>query len=302
MKGAMKTFLLCLVLAVPPAQAAPAATPSTVEKARAAFLSAQQLYQASRFVEALKKFEEAQALNAHPVILFNIARCHEQLGAVPEAIRAYREYLRLSPGAADRSEVQASIASLEKRAPQSATQTLVVSAEPAGSLVKVDGKSVGKSPVSTELPPGEHELEVSAEGFEPFKRTFTLTALRPLEMNVSLRAVTVAADAPTRPPTLTPDDAPPMPPLVSQPVEPRRRTFTWVAGGAALVSGAVATGLGIGANATAAELRSGTVRPTLEGDAIAGRAQGLATGANVAWAVAGTAAVTAIVLFFVEGS
>jgi hypothetical protein len=89
--------------------------------------------------------------------------------------------------------------------------------------------------------------------------------------------------------------------LVSQADEPRRtRTFTWIAGGTALASGAVATGLGIAANVTADDLRSGLVRPSADLDRIATHAQDLATGANVAWVVAGTAAVTAIVLFFVE--
>lgn len=302
-KPPMKSLFLCLALASS-ALAAPAAPEANTEKARTAFSAAQTLYQAGRFAEALTKFQEAQALKPHPVIIFNIARCHEQLGALPQALAAYREYLRLSPDATDRDAVKTSIASLEKRVPQ--TQQLVVSVEPATAVVKVDGKKVGSSPATIELPPGEHALEVSAEGYEPFKRSFTMSAQRPLEMNVSLSAKVVVAavavvDAPTRTPELTPLDAPPMPPLVSQPDEPRRtRTFTWIAGGTAIASGAVATGLGIAANATANDLRSGQVRQTTQLDGIATQAQGLATGANVAWVVAGTAAVTAIVLFFVE--
>jgi tetratricopeptide (TPR) repeat protein len=295
----MKSLFLCLVLA----STALAAPEANTEKARAAFQAAQALYQAGRFADALTKFQEAQALKPHPVIIFNIARCHEQLGAVPQALAAYREYLRLSPDASDREAVNASIASLEKP-PQN--QQFVVSVEPAAAVVKVDGQRVGSSPASIELPAGEHSLEVSAEGYEPLKRSFTMSAQRPLEMNVSLSAkavavVPVAADAPTRPPELTPLEAPPMPPLVSQADEPRRtRTFTWIAGGTALASGAVATGLGIAANVTADDLRSGLVRPSADLDRIATHAQDLATGANVAWVVAGTAAVTAIVLFFVE--
>ena len=294
----MKSLWLCLALA----STALAAPDANTEKARAAFQAAQTLYQAGRFADALTKFQEAQALKPHPVIIFNIARCHEQLGALAEALASYREYLRLSPEATDRDAVRASIASLEKRVPQN--QPLVVSVEPASAVVRVDGKKVGSSPASVELPPGEHALEVSAEGYAPFQRTFTMTSQRPLEMNVSLSAKAapvVIADAPTRPPELTPLDPPPMPPLVTQPDAPRRtRTFTWVAGGTAIASGAVATGLGIAANAKAAEIRSGDVRQTMELDGIATQAQEMAMGANVAWVLAGTAAVTAIVLFFVE--
>ena len=282
-------------------------TAATTERAREAFGAAQKLYQASRFAEALKKFEEAQSLKPHPVIIFNIARCHELMGSFPQALKAYREYLRLSPDAADRDAVAASIASLEKR-----SQQLVINAEPAGSSVFVDGKLAGSAPVSVDVAAGEHALEVSSPGYEPLKRRVTVAAARTVELNVTLSvkeaatSAVVGADSPRREPepSLTPVD-PSETTTVTEPVVAagRRRPFTWIAGGTALAAGAVAVGLGMAANGTVAELHSGDgSRSGTRSGELATQAQGLATGANVAWGVAGAAAITAVVLFIVEGA
>ena len=311
--GVLFVVLSCAAFAQP----APSAD---TEKARTAFSAAQQLYQASRFADALKKFEEAQALKPHPVIVFNIARCQELLGQVPQSLKSYREYLRLSPGAADKDAVLAAIAVLEKKLPAPSSQQLVINAEPAACLVMVDGKRLGFAPVTAELAPGEHSLEVSAEGYETLKRKVTLAPQRTVELNVTLKALPrpvevaevkkplpppppPAEDAPKKEPVLTPTQ-PPEEPLLTKPNEPppRRRVFTWVAGGTAVVAAGVATSLGVGAMNNMNDLRNGTIHTHEDANAMAENATGLATGSNVVWGLAGTALVTAVVLFFVEGN
>ena len=297
--------------------AQPAPSAADTEKARTAFAAAQQLYQASKFADALKKFEEAQALKPHPVIVFNIARCQELLGQLPQALKSYREYLRLSPAAADKDAVAAAIAVLEKKLPAPSSQQLVVNAEPAASVVTIDGKRLGVTPVTAELSAGEHALEVSAEGFETLKRKVNLAPQRTLELNITLKPLPVpkpvevaevkkppppVEDAPKKDPLLTPTEAP-VESLVTLPTEPapRRRVFTWVAGGTAVVAAGVATGLGVGAMNNMSDLRNGTLHNKEDANAMAENATGLATGSNVAWGLAGAAAITAVVLFFVEG-
>lgn len=295
-KPAMKTFLLCwaLLLALP-ALAAPDAT----AKARAVFQAAQALYTEGRFDEALAKFQEAQQLKPHPVLVFNIARCHEQLGALAKALEGYRAYLKQLPTATDRDAVRASIAGLEKRLKKTA-QPVRVSVEPAGSVVKIDGRPVPSAPEAIELPDGEHQLEVSAPGFEPMQRTFTLSG-RPLELSIALRAL-VAGDAPKRDPGLTPVDPPPPPPplVVQAEPAPRGRPGTFIAGGVSLAAVGTGTALGVLALSTQATLR-GSERSRPDADTLVTEGQAFATGANVAWGVAGAAAVTAVILFFVEG-
>jgi hypothetical protein len=78
------------------------------------------------------------------------------------------------------------------------------------------------------------------------------------------------------------------------------RVFTWVAGGVAVAAAGLGAGLGVAASGTASSIRDGTVRSGPENQQLGQSAQGLATGANVSYAVAGAAAVAAVVLFFVE--
>lgn len=288
-----KVFLLSLLLSLG-ALAAPKVDPTV--KARAAFQAAQQLYQADKFAAALEKFQEAQALKPHPVILFNIARCHEQLGATREALAAYREYLKQLPTASDKDAVEASIATLEKKL---GPQVLTVAVEPNLSAVKVDGKLISGNPPTVELKEGEHTLEVSAQGYETFRRTFTIGG-KPLDMNVALRAM--PSDAPKNA-QLTPDQPPPLPPLVAQqPDAPRARTATWIVGGTAIAAAGGALGLGLAAQGQAATIRGQMVRDGALVERDAQAAQNLALGSNIAWGVAGAAAITAVILYFVEGA
>jgi hypothetical protein len=84
--------------------------------------------------------------------------------------------------------------------------------------------------------------------------------------------------------------------------EPARkggRLWTWIAGGAAVAAAGAGVGLGVAANGAAAQTAMPPMGVTPAQQASS--AQGLATGANVAYGVAGAAAVTAVVLFFIEG-
>ena len=79
-----------------------------------------------------------------------------------------------------------------------------------------------------------------------------------------------------------------------------KRVFTWVAAGGAVVAGGVGAGLGVMAGGASNELRA-SQHSRLEADALVSKANSMGLGANVAYGVAGAAAVTAVILFFVEG-
>ena len=88
--------------------------------------------------------------------------------------------------------------------------------------------------------------------------------------------------------------------MVVSPEQPKKgRLWTYVAGGVAVASVGAAVGLGVGANGNAAELRR-TEHTQVEAQNLYNSANGMALGANVAYGVAGVAAVTAVILFFVE--
>ena len=302
-------FSLCAALALwllagmPAFAQAPAADEATA-KARELFSAAQKLYKAGRFAEAIVRFEEARAAKPHPIIYFNIARCHEQLGETGKALRAYRDYLRLSPGATDRDTVKESMALLERRLKETGVQQVLIFAEPESARVSVDGKELGPTPASAELVAGAHKLVVTAEGFEPLERSFTLELTHFSEQTVTLQKVNsklvAAADAPTgTTQTASADAAVKKIDLV--PAPKKGRVFTWVAAGTAVAAAGVGVGLGVASANASASLRNASA--PLDGQTaqrLANDSVSLSTGANVTYALAGAALVTAVVLFFIE--
>jgi hypothetical protein len=308
-------LLVALLLGAGPKPAAPAADAAEqgdVKKAKELFQSGQKLYKQARYAEAIAKFEEAYLVRPHPVIYFNIGKCQEQLGETAKALRAYRDYLRLAPDAKDKETVSDAIANLERRLREKGMQQLMVFADPPNARIAVDGKELGSSPASVELVAGNHTLTVTADGYEKVERSFVMQTTRATEMTISLRpagAAPLATDTPraeTKPATNEPP--PPPPPLVvTQPVEqPRKsgRIWTYVAGGVAVASLGAGIGLGAASNGAMEQFtKTGPHNPDtvqMEFNTAQANANGLATGANVAYGVAGAAAITAVILFFVE--
>jgi tetratricopeptide (TPR) repeat protein len=95
----------------PPAPASPPAAnslpPAREHEARAA-----QFYRAGRYGEAIAELEAEYALDANPVVLFNLGQTYRFWGKSEEAIRAYRHYLAQAPQAANRWEAERAIAEI----------------------------------------------------------------------------------------------------------------------------------------------------------------------------------------------
>jgi tetratricopeptide (TPR) repeat protein len=81
--------------------------------ARAAYAEGARHYDLNEFAEALAAFRKAYWSYEEPTFLFNIAQCQRQLGNDTEALKFYRSYLRKSPNAPNRVEVDRIIAALE---------------------------------------------------------------------------------------------------------------------------------------------------------------------------------------------
>jgi tetratricopeptide (TPR) repeat protein len=71
------------------------------------------LYREGRYEEAARELAAAQALEPHAELAYDLGRAYERAGNVGGAIEAFREYLRLSPDAADRADVEAHVKELE---------------------------------------------------------------------------------------------------------------------------------------------------------------------------------------------
>jgi iron complex outermembrane receptor protein len=67
------------------------------DRAHQEFTTAQGEFAAGRFDVALEHLQRAYALVPHPELLFNIARCLEELQRTGEAVEAYDRYLAVQP-------------------------------------------------------------------------------------------------------------------------------------------------------------------------------------------------------------
>lgn len=63
-------------------------------------------FKAGRFAEALERFDVAYKLDPRPVLLFNLARVHEEMGHAEAAIEHFELYLAREPQAEDRADIE----------------------------------------------------------------------------------------------------------------------------------------------------------------------------------------------------
>lgn len=108
------------------------------------------------------------------------------------------------------------------------SSTLVVDSVPAGAQARLDGVDVGVTPVDIEVTPGEHTLELSAEGHAVFEQVVDVERGTRERLRLVLTASTPEGPA-------APADDP----------VPVRRRGRVVAGSALLGSGVAAVGAGI---------------------------------------------------------
>jgi len=94
----------------------------------------QRLLDRGQTQEAIAAFRRAYELRADARFLCDIAECYRQLGLADQAIHFYRRYLSVAPDAADRDEVEAQIAELEKLRPHPAAPAAPPPAQPAPNL------------------------------------------------------------------------------------------------------------------------------------------------------------------------
>lgn len=74
--------------------------------AKAAYQQGTTHFKAQRHAQALASFEQAFKLDPSPVLLYNIARCAEEMGDVERARTNFELYLKRLPNAADRADVE----------------------------------------------------------------------------------------------------------------------------------------------------------------------------------------------------
>ncbi|MEJ7730845.1 MAG: tetratricopeptide repeat protein [Polyangiaceae bacterium] len=125
------------------------------ERARAMHRQGVLAYQAHRYDEAASAFQQAYDLAPAPGLLFNLAQAHRGRGptACPEALDAYRAYLRAEPNAANQKYVEEQIRDTEPcAAAESQRRAVLARPEPPPQPVPVPAQPAPLRPQARAVP------------------------------------------------------------------------------------------------------------------------------------------------------
>lgn len=110
LRGWCLLLSLCATLA-----ALPTRVQAQSNEAQRLFLRGAAAYGDGRHAEAADLFEQAYALSSEPALLYNLGLAREQAGEVDAAIAAYERFLADTEDAPERSEVERSLARLQRQ-------------------------------------------------------------------------------------------------------------------------------------------------------------------------------------------
>jgi tetratricopeptide (TPR) repeat protein len=166
-------------------QARAAEAPSE-EAAMKHFARALELVDQSDFQGALQQFKDAYAAKPHFAVWYNIAQAHISLGQPLEAIEALLRCLREGQDQIPpekRLQVEEQIKSLEAFLGE-----LEVTTEPSGALLTVDGREIGRTPLSEpiRLVAGMHKIAASLDGRPTVERTVSMQRERRYQLYLQL--------------------------------------------------------------------------------------------------------------------
>lgn len=189
-KAILTIFVACLCLWSNNAHA----QDESLNRARDAFDSGQDLFQAGKFTEAAEKFKTAYAARPFSQFLFNIGACYEKANDYPMALDFYGQYLKANPAKGDADKTKKRIAALTKAVDEGkagntdpATQAeavknldniairgfVVIESEPQGASIYLDsaeGEPLAKTPWNGSFD-GQHVVIIERKGSKSAEKT-----------------------------------------------------------------------------------------------------------------------------------
>jgi len=283
---------VALLAPVPPALAGP---PGSEAKQTAARLVDEGVarYDAGDYQAALEKFQAAYEAFASPKIFLNLGEALRKLGRDAEAADAYERFLAETGNAPEVSDAKKRIARDGLEGLRARLGRLRVDADLTTTTLTLDArpwKPVPGRPAYVAA--GRHEIVATAPGYLEKRLTVEVSAGQEKQVSLKLEAESGAAQGQVGGPEGALTTAP----------SGRRRTWTWVAAGAAGVM--LLGGIIFGAQASSAydDFKAGKFgQDPLKYDQMRDDVSTKATAANVLFVGAGLAAATAGVLFYFEG-
>lgn len=229
-------------LVAPIGTTAPDDDAARVERSKQLFDAGAKAYEEHRYKDAIDSFRAANALTENPAFSFNIGIAYEDMGDPAMALRHYRDYVRQVPHAPDTDAVEDRIERIEDILAAKGIQQITVLSVPEGARLSIDGKPLGITPWTGELPPGHHEATLELAGYRTESRDFDLPTKRSIDVPITLRTAPVPDHKPVY---LTP---PPASPGVLSSIH----VETW----AVLGVGVVSLGTALGFELSRAELEA----------------------------------------------
>jgi hypothetical protein len=208
-------LLLCVGLGVASPRSVLADDGHDPVAAQAAFEDGMALMAAKRYREACAKFEVSQRLDPGMGTQFRLAECYANLGRVASAYRLYSEVMEAAKRERLASRERAArqkVEALRNRLPRLTIRVAPIVVALVGLKVLRDGAPVEPSQwgVSVPIDPGEHTVEVTAQGKTSWQGKITAAESATLEM-----IVPALEDAPSSsPPPLSGEGGAP-PPLTA---------------------------------------------------------------------------------------
>jgi hypothetical protein len=120
-----------VLLAIVTFTASPARADGDAEKARQLFNQGSKYYDLGQFDKAIEAWQQGYDQKPDPGFLYNIAQAYRQKQDAQRAIFFYKGYLRNSPKAHNRAEVEQKIAVLQKQADQATAPATTTTNAPA---------------------------------------------------------------------------------------------------------------------------------------------------------------------------
>ena len=173
---------------------------------------------------------------------------------------------------------------------------LTITTAPPGARVLMSGQHLGLTPlVRAVVDPGAHQITLRMPGFLDQHHQAQVKVGREIKFTAKLQPAPSAEAGPAEQPAR---DAPSG--RVDQPHQ-RRWLWTWFAAGGAVAAGAAGLGLGLSTRADVDEYNELPPGDTARQQELVQSIRGKATASNVVFGVAGGLAVTAALLFYLEG-